>query len=123
MGPLNSNFFELVMEQAFAPQSWDCDYPDGRYSGECESKGGRSVTGDPSDMAWSERALRCALRQPGEVWVERALRLRSIWPGRRRNSGWCEYRGSKTVASGGTVAGDDEQNHNKYVALEGWPSG
>jgi hypothetical protein len=49
-GPLTSNFLELVVQPGFAPQWWECDYPDGRYSGDCETKGGRGVTGDPSAM-------------------------------------------------------------------------
>jgi hypothetical protein len=50
LGPLNSNFLELVVQPGFAPQWWECDYPDGRYSGECETKGGRAVTGIPAAM-------------------------------------------------------------------------
>src|SRR6266436_3504803 len=48
LGPLNSNFLELVWQPGFAPQWWECDYPDGRYSGGCETKGGRAVTGTPA---------------------------------------------------------------------------
>ena len=47
-GPLTSNFLELVVQPGFAPQWWECDYPDGRYSRERETKGGRGVTGTPS---------------------------------------------------------------------------
>jgi hypothetical protein len=37
IGPMSSNFLEAVVQPGFAPQWWECDYPDGRYRDECEA--------------------------------------------------------------------------------------
>jgi len=49
-GPLTSNFLEGVLIPGFQPMWTECDYPDGRYSGECQSKAGRVAVGAPSIM-------------------------------------------------------------------------
>jgi hypothetical protein len=47
-GPFTSNFLEVVLEPGFQPLWNECDYPDGRYQGECETKGGRVAIGAPA---------------------------------------------------------------------------
>jgi hypothetical protein len=47
MGPLSSNFLELVVEPGFAPMWTENNYPDGRYYQE-GIKAGRVITGAPS---------------------------------------------------------------------------
>jgi len=50
-GPMTSNFLEAVWMPGLAPQWWSCDYPDGRYDGQCMTKAGRQVTGQPGFSA------------------------------------------------------------------------
>ncbi|HKV54409.1 MAG TPA: DUF1302 family protein, partial [Candidatus Binataceae bacterium] len=50
IGPLTSNFIEGVWQPGFAPQWWECSYPDGRYNDHCQIDAGRAVTGAPAAM-------------------------------------------------------------------------
>jgi len=51
LGPLSSNFLELVVQPGFQPQWWSNNYADGRYSGTgYDLKEGRQNTGFPSAM-------------------------------------------------------------------------
>ena len=47
LGPLSSNFLELVWSPGWNPQWWECDYADQRYDFYM-TKCGRNVTGQPS---------------------------------------------------------------------------
>jgi hypothetical protein len=47
MGPLTSNFLEVVVEPGFSPLWYENNYPDGRYFGE-DIKAGRVAIGAPS---------------------------------------------------------------------------
>ena len=116
-----SNFLELVVQPGFASQWWECDYPDGRYSGQCETKGGRSVTGDPAAMHAPSARFDAHYDNQAKFGLNAPPRLRSIWSRRRRNRDCA--RGARILELRTACFDGAARLHSKRYAAENLLSG